>query len=293
LRKWRQRYGFPLLETSPNRAFGYSRATVDQLLSIKRLLECGYRPGQVVGKSAMVLARMLRAIADEAPKRLSSKSTLQLIEQVKQSNVAGLGALLAESRARGTLTEFVLNTIVPLAEALDTAWARREIEIHHEHLCSSLIERCLHAEILSCKPKRAYPTILFGGMTEERHLLGLLMAEAVLADQGANTINMGSHAPLDALKRGVAACDADVLALSFSIAFAARGVRPALVKLRGLLPAHVEIWAGGAGAALVRRAPKGVRIFSDFQAVIDALPELSRQRRGSRPQPGEVLSASR
>jgi methanogenic corrinoid protein MtbC1 len=178
----------------------------------------------------------------------------------------------------GTLTEFVLNTIAPLVSALDAAWSRRELEIYHEHLCSSVIERCLHAEILANKPKPGYPTILFAAVAEERHMLGLLMAEAVLADSGVNTIYMGPHAPLDDLKMGVAACKADVLALSFSFAFAARRVRPTLVHLRGLLPARVEIWAGGANAAVVRRAPKGVRIFADIQESVDALHDLLKRK---------------
>ncbi len=278
LRKWRQRYGFPLLVTSPEHAFGYTSETVAQLLLIKRLLEGGFRPGQVVGKSTQELAYFSRAIADEVPPAPLSKTTLNLVELVKQSNVTGLRAHLAETRAKGTLTEFVLNTIAPLVSALDAAWSRRELEIYHEHLCSSVIERCLHAEILSSKPKRGYPTILFAAVAEERHMLGLLMAEAVLADSGANTICMGPHAPLDDLKMGIAACKADVLALSFSCAFATRRVRPTLIHLRGLLPSRVEIWAGGANATVVKRAPKGVRIIADIQESVDALHELTRQK---------------
>jgi methanogenic corrinoid protein MtbC1 len=278
LRKWRQRYGFPLLVTSPDQVFGYSSETVAQLRSIKRLLEGGFRPGQVVGKSPQELAWLSRALADEVPRAPWSKTTLKLVELVKQSDVTGLWALLAEIRAKGTLTEFVLNTIAPLVSALDVAWSRRELEIYHEHLCSSVIERCLHAEILANKPKPGYPTILFAAVAEERHMLGLLMAEAVLADSGVNTIYMGPHAPLDDLKMGVAACKADVLALSFSFAFAARRVRPTLVHLRGLLPARVEIWAGGANAAVVRRAPKGVRIFADIQESVDALHDLLKRK---------------
>ncbi len=280
LRKWRQRYGFPLLSTSPDSAIGYSSETVGQLLSIKRFLESGFRASQVVGKSPLELARLRLAIADEVPNPCLSKSTLKLIDLVKQSNVPGLRELLAKARARGTLTEFVLNTIVPLVKGLNADWPRTEIDIYREHLCTSVIERCLHAEILSSKPKRGYPTILFAAVAGERHMLGLLMAEAVMADQGANTLSLGSHAPFDDVKLGVVACDADVLALSFSFAFAARRVRPALLHLRRILPPRVEIWVGGAASAIVRRPPKGVRIFSEIQESVGALRELSGHKRG-------------
>ncbi len=278
LRKWRQRFGFPLLDNSPDGAFEYSSETVGRLLSIKRLLDGGFRVGQVVGKPPAELARLARALADDIEKPDWNELTRKLIEQVKQPNVARLFALLGKAHSRGTLTEFVVNTIVPLVSALEAVWLRGEIEIYQEHLCTSVIERCLQAAILSSKPRRAYPTILFAAVGEERHTLGLLMAEAVLADQGANTINMGPHAPADDLKMGAVACNADVLALSFSFAFAARRVRPTLIHLRGLLPPRVEIWVGGAGSAVVRHPPKGVRIFSQFQESVDALHDLSRQK---------------
>ena len=56
LRKWRQRFGFPPAESTANSKAAYSRETVDQLLLIKRLLEGGFRPRQVVGKTALELA---------------------------------------------------------------------------------------------------------------------------------------------------------------------------------------------------------------------------------------------
>ena len=126
LRKWRQRYGFPLLSTSPDSAIGYSSETVSQLLSIKRFLEGGFRASQVVGKSPMELARLRLALADDVPNPCLSKSTLKLIELVKQSNIPGLRALLAKARAGGTLTEFVLNTIAPLVNGLNVDWPRTE-----------------------------------------------------------------------------------------------------------------------------------------------------------------------
>lgn len=50
LRKWRQRFGFPPKESNFSGETAYSLTTVNQLLLIKRLLEAGFRPAQVVGK---------------------------------------------------------------------------------------------------------------------------------------------------------------------------------------------------------------------------------------------------
>jgi hypothetical protein len=48
LRKWRQRYGFPNLDTGADGKIGYSRKTIQQLLLTKRLLEGGFRPARML-----------------------------------------------------------------------------------------------------------------------------------------------------------------------------------------------------------------------------------------------------
>ena len=58
LRKWRQRFGFPPQELSLDGKTAYSLATVNQLLLIKRLLEAGFRPAQVLGKSVLQLEKL-------------------------------------------------------------------------------------------------------------------------------------------------------------------------------------------------------------------------------------------
>ena len=279
LRKWRQRFRFPLPETGASGKTGYPRDTVGQLLSIKRLLEGGFRAAQVVGKTPLELDRLHRALAARAPEPRMNASIRKLILRLKQTDVAGLDALLDKARAMGTLTEFVLNTLVPLVKEVGDAWSRKEIEIYHEHLCTSIVERRLHAEVLSSKSKRGYPRILFAAPPEETHMLGALMTESVLADQGAHTVSMGAHAPFNDLKMAVASCKAEVLALSFSFAYPARRVKPTLVHLRRLLPRKVEIWAGGAGVAGVKRPPRGVRIFLDIPESVNALLDLARRKR--------------
>jgi methylmalonyl-CoA mutase cobalamin-binding subunit len=176
-----------------------------------------------------------------------------------------------------------LNTLVPLVGAIGESWKRGEIEVFHEHICSGIIARTLHVEILTTKPKSGFPRILFATPPEEDHVLGLLMAEAVFADQGAKTLSAGSNTPLNGLRAAAMSCRVNVVALSFSFAFAARRVRPTLVHLRQLLPPDIQVWAGGAGAAILKRPPKGVRVFTDFQEAGAALHDLVRQK-SRRPQ---------
>ena len=73
LRKWRQRYGFPHLETGTDGKIGYSRKAIQHLLLIKRLLEGGFRPAQIVGKHPLELERLRLAIVNDLPEPSAAK----------------------------------------------------------------------------------------------------------------------------------------------------------------------------------------------------------------------------
>ena len=279
LRKWRQRFGFPLLELTPSGKTAYSIKTIDRLLSIKRLLDAGFRPGQVVSASVEELEKLTLAVSQSAPVVCRDPITQLLIDKLKLTDLAEFKALLAEIRDKRTLGTFIRNTIAPLMISIGDAWMRKEIDIHHEHLCTAVIERYLHAQILQLKPIRGFPRLLLALPPEEQHFLGLLMFEGVLAEQGAETINIGAYIPLNNLKLAAVSCKADVVALSFSFHYPARKVIPTLQHLRRLLPVHMEIWAGGAGLSGLRKNPKGVRIFSDLDHAVADLHDLHLKRR--------------
>ena len=274
LRKWRQRYGFPPRESTLDGQSIYSLKTVDQLHLIKRLLEAGFRPYQVVGKTVLELETLKFQlglnIKNETPDELTNK----FIEFIKLANLKGFTALLKKKRRTQTMFNFIQNTITPLMVGIGDAWSRDEIDIHHEHLCTACIERYLQSEILKFLPIKGLPNILFSLPPGENHLLGLLMIEAVMAERGVTTINIGSHIPLNNLKLAAISCKSDVVALSFSFAYPARDVLPTLLHFRRLLPLNIQLWAGGAGISVIRKKPKGVKMFYDLDEAVFALSEI-------------------
>ena len=274
LRKWRQRFDFPPKESNLDGKPGFSVKTVEQLLLIKRLMEAGFRPAQVVSKTVLELEKLKSELGLNIQLAMPDESTHKFIEHIKLANLKEFIALLKKKRRTQTMLTFVQNTITPLMISIGDAWTRDEIDIHHEHLCTAFIERYLQAEILNFQPKKGLPVILFALPPGEHHLLGLLMAEAVLAENGAVTINIGSDIPLNNLKLAAISCKVDVVALSFSFAHPARDVLPTLLHFRRLLPPNIQIWAGGAGISTIRKRPKGVSLIYDFKDAIFALNEL-------------------
>ena len=276
LRKWRQRVGFPPAQYDVNGKAIYSSESVDRLLVIKRLLEAGLRPGQVVPQTAAENLRLtadLNLIKHELER---SDSTNALINLLGHPDSEAFKALLLKQRAKRTMLDFVQNTITPLMIGIGDAWAGGEIDVYHEHLCSSMIERYLIAETLKSKPKSAFPVFLFALPPGERHQLGLLMVEAVMAEAGAYIVNVGTDMPLNSLRLAAADCKADVVVLTFSFSYPLRDVVPTLAHLRRLLPQSTQIWAGGAGLLQVKRAPKGVRIIYNFEEAITGLGKLAK-----------------
>ena len=283
LRKWRQRFGFPLMQSTADGKAAYSRQTVDQLLLIKRLIEAGFRPGQLATMPLPELENLKLGLRLSVPAECRDETFQVLVDRVKRSDMEGLHVLLVEQRAKGTLADFVQDTVAPLLIEVGNAWHRNEIEIHHEHLCTSCIERYLQAEILKFQPRNGLPIVLFALPPGEHHSIGLLMAEAVIAERGARTINIGSHIPLDNLTLAAISCKTDVVALSFSFSYPARDVVPTLRHLRRLLPIHIQIWAGGSGLAALRKHPRGVRIFSQMNQAVAALNDVPLYSRASAP----------
>jgi MerR family transcriptional regulator, light-induced transcriptional regulator len=283
LRKWRVRYGFPIPTRTTGAPAAYSREQVAQLRLIRRLIDAGMRPVQVVGKSIAELTRLDAALANRSDKDAGwGPTTRRAIQLLEQHDLIGVRALLAHERSRTTLANFVRETIVPLVTSTGEAWVAGQLSVYQEHLCTSLVRRHLLHEIAGNTATPGYPRILFGTLPEELHELGLLMAEAVLGSCGADCISVGAQIPLLEMDRTARACRADIVALSFSAAYPIRRIQPALQHLRQLLPDEVEIWAGGAGCtSAIKRPPPGVRTFSDLIAPVQALHERVGSKKAS------------
>jgi methanogenic corrinoid protein MtbC1 len=105
----------------------------------------------------------------------------------------------------------------------------------------------------------------------EPHGLGLLMVEALLVPEGAQCISLGPQTPLEDIRRAAIAHKANILALSFSGAFAVRQATDGLVSLRRQLPQQVSIWAGGEMTRRIRKTMTGIVLVPDLAAAMGAL----------------------
>ena len=271
LRVWERRYGFPTPERDANGERLYPLPQVERLRIIKRLLDQGHRPGRLVGASDEELSGLIGArptVADThgAENFETLKALLGLIQH---NDPAGYTQALQQRLAREGLQSFVQDTMAPLTTLVGLAWEQGELEVFEEHLFTELSKRVLRQAIASVAGGRS-PRVLLTTLPEEPHALGLLMAESVMAIDGAHCIPLGTQMPMLSIVEAARAHRVDVVALSFSAAFPSRRITQLLVQLRGLLQPKVGLWVGGSGMARAA-PPEGVQLFSTLADVSSAV----------------------
>ena len=275
LRVWERRYGFTQPERDSNGERLYPAEQVDRLRLIKRLMDQGHRPGRLMASSEADLAALYTpAAAPAKPDATDNAPLRQLLALVKTHDVPQLRSALHQAMLRQGLQDFVLHSLTALNHAVGEAWMSGEFEIFEEHLYTEQVQALLRQAIASLPVRSGSPRILLTTLPEEQHGLGLLMAEALLALDGATCVSLGTQTPLFDIAMAARSQQADVVALSFSIAYPSRQIAPQLTQLRTMLPETTELWAGGGGAGRLAAQP-GIR---PLPALPDALAALAAWR---------------
>lgn len=287
LRVWERRYGFPAPDRDEHGERLYPAAQVERLRLIKRLIDAGHRPGKLLATPAEKLSALLprRPEASAPATGAATAAELEtLLSLIKQHDGAAYQQAMQQRLARQGLGHFVLDTVAPLTHRVGEAWEDGSVEVFEEHLFTELSKRLLRQAIASLPAGKRSPRIVLTSVPDEPHVLGLLMAEALFALEGAECIPLGTQMPLLEIVRAAAAHRADIVALSFSAAFPQRPIPGLLQQLRLALPVEVALWAGGGG---VRRLPEveGVELIVTLEASLTALEAWRRERTQPAAQP--------
>ncbi len=280
LRVWERRYGFP----QPFRdAFGeriYPVDQLDKLRLIKRLLDQGYRPGKVVGLTVTELAQMSEGT--DPPARTAAvdatEDSSRCLDCLREHRLEELRRLLSQALLRLGLARFISEVAAPLTVTVGEAWARGQLQVFEEHLYTEAMQAQLRGAIATIPQVRGVPRVLLTTFPQEPHGLGILMAEAIFALEGACCVPLGTQTPLAEIIGATAAQQIDIVALSFTPLVNPNQVVDGLADLRSRLPAAIEIWAGGSAPVLRRRPPRSVRVVTALADIAPALAHWRAQR---------------
>ncbi|MDI4634823.1 MerR family transcriptional regulator [Pelomonas sp. V22] len=286
LRVWERRYGFPAPQRDAQGERLYSEAQLRRLHLLKRLLDAGFRPGRVVAAPPEELEKLLLQARTERARRLgpevvTAPELAGYISLLRSHEVELLRQRLAQAIIRMGLAVCIKELIGPLTTEVGQAWMRGELQVFEEHIYSESLQQVLRPAIhgLERATPPGGPRVLLTTLPGEQHGLGLLMVEALLTLEGCRCLSLGVQTPPSDIVLAAAMQRADIVALSCSGQLPAAVLLDELRRLRSLLPAQIELWAGGGSNAL-RRCPAGVRHVSDLAGLASALAHWA-----ARPRP--------
>ena len=300
LRVWERRYGFP----NPARdALGerrYDDAQVLRLRHLRRLLDAGFRAGQIVPLPLDALltlqaepttagaAAATRSDKTEAPGAQTPPHLVHWMALLRQHDARGLRTAMEQYLLTHGLARLVRDGITPVNVMVGQSWLEGQLAIFEEHLYSEVVQQVLRQALsqLGATRPAAPPRVLLTTVPGESHSLGLLMAECVMALEGCETLALGVQTPLTEIVSAAQACRADIVALGFSAALHPREVRAALAQLRRQLPPERDLWTGGQCPALMGngRGRGGLRIEGHWHmARLEDIPIGVTRWRGGRP----------
>jgi MerR family transcriptional regulator, light-induced transcriptional regulator len=270
LRMWERRYGFP----SPSRdALGerlYPLEQVEKLRAIKRLIDLSFRPGKIIALDTVALRNLAiqnsgLSIAKPVP---VDQLVNGLMDLIKTHQIDTFRTELAEHVAKHGVAKTIKEIIAPLTINVGQSWHAGELEVFEEHLFTESVQVVLRNAINTVPKQIKQPKVLLTTLPQEAHGLGLLMAEAIFALEGCATLSLGVQTPMWDIVQAATRQKVDIVALSFSLAMNRQQVQDGLRELRHQLHPSIEIWAGGASAALNRRVADGVLCTQSLDAIV-------------------------
>ncbi|HMA44962.1 MAG TPA: cobalamin-dependent protein [Gemmatimonadales bacterium] len=271
LRAWERRYAVvrPLRSEDGKRL--YSDADVERL----GLLHRAARAGRSVAALASLSTGELQRMVDEDAERASTRPTLpgsyreQAMGAVRELAPERLESLLRRALLSLGAVTFLEEVVAPLLVEIGDAWHEGRITVAHEHAASATLLQFLGWLTRSLEVPGDAPRVVLATPRGEHHAFGAMMAAAAAAHDGWHVTWLGSDLPAAQIATGAEQGGARVVALS--AASDAAGLERELGALRALLPRHVPVLVGGAGAATLADVPGVTRVrdLAHWRALLD------------------------
>ncbi len=279
LRVWERRYGFPDPARNLNGERVYSAEQVEKLKTIRKLLDKGWRPSRIVAASTEELAAALLDIQDCEDQPVFVDRDLDIaFASIGSNKPVELHKHLKLTLARLGTKQFVTEFATPLCVAVGSAWATHRITTYQEHVFSEQLQQVMYDAIANLPHNELQrPRILLTTLTNEKHKIGLLMAQAYLSVAGMHCVSLGIETPTQELCNAAKAVAADVVGVSFSSAIPLKTAGKMLAELRQMLDPAIALWVGGGAWKNCNFDVAGCTVFSSLNEA-DAALELWRRQ---------------
>jgi excisionase family DNA binding protein len=185
--------------------------------------------------------------------------------------VAVHASLLGERARLGSWWR-VADALGPVVAAIGRRWEEGRLGVVEEHALSERFLRALSRVAEGLPARAGAPRVLLASAEGDEHTLGLALAELAFREWGWATLWAGRSTPAAALAEAVARGDAEVLAVSASVASPPGALAAEVAALApACRAAGVALVLGGAGAWPEPSAPgRRVRTFAELRAFLAA-----------------------
>jgi DNA-binding transcriptional MerR regulator/methylmalonyl-CoA mutase cobalamin-binding subunit len=305
LRAWERRYRLVTPQRTPSGYRVYSPADIDVLKAAARMVSAGHSISEVARLPA---AQLMTAAAglDQPPPAAGdlepANSSVVAARSAKQGTIdAALAAALQAVRAfdreqfeaalfplttMGDLPPVVLceRVLLPLLALMGDAWERGELTVAAEHfgsaLCRTKILQCLAFLVRT----GTGPRVVCACPEHELHEGGLLAFAVRAAAEHWQVIYLGPNTPLVQALETAISIEAELVALSLTIAPSAAASELMLTAVKAARKARpsLRVLAGGraAMAARAQLEAAGVEIATHISAPLPSAPLTEKMRPG-------------
>lgn len=266
LRAWERRFGVPKPVRLTSHHRRYTHKQVEHLQLVARALSQGHRAGDVVPLSTSKLRDLLAVVEIVPNDRVAVPAWLeQMMQKALNFDREGLFQKLKHDASRMGVEPFVYERIVPLIIEVGRAWQYGEIGIRHEHFVTEILEDTLRHLRMPLESKSRGAPVLLATLPGELHGLGLQIVALLLTLREVPFHVLGTQTPLEDI---VAACEMlqpKAVGLTITPSTADEKTVEKVDKLRDMLPMHIGLWLGGAGATMLEDIPTGTQIVGQLE----------------------------
>jgi len=278
LRIWERRYGYPRPARTRGGSRVYSGSDVLSLKLIRRAIEHGYRPGEVVGKSHDELTRLIQ-LSSPAPRSAPSEAPTvsSLLTALGRDDLAALRSEVRQASMILGPRRFLIDVVHPLSVRVGELWAEGKLEVRQEHLLTEALSAHLRVLMSAYEDRPGASRVLLATLPSERHGLGLEMVQVYLALSQVAPVLLGVDTPPDQIVKAARRHAVDAVGL---LVTRAADLKTATKQIRWMLaelPRRVGVWIGGEAGPDLPIQSEALRIATTWQDLDDAIAGLERR----------------
>ncbi|MDF1583841.1 MAG: MerR family transcriptional regulator [Methyloprofundus sp.] len=249
LRAWERRYATvtPARDEQGRRL--YSQADVERLILLANATRQGFTISKISTQSTAQLQALL-ANNQVAPANHHEALFTGIMAALDDYQMGRCEELLKRALIAMEPLHYARDVLLPLLQNVGQLWHEGKLGIAQEHMFSACVKRIILSMIntLHSSFAASTPRIIFATLSGENHEFGILLTSLLAASQRCECFYIGADLPWQELLLASKKIQPAIITLSVISYPPNSDVINDLTNLANELPAHIQLWVGGAGA---------------------------------------------